>query len=522
MSKLFKDIAAVLKQNVKTLSIFMIILVVIFLGIWGFASYETTNSEFCDSCHYMAPYVRHWQASAHADVDCVACHDYSGGDLILSSIKYATEVYNTRPNTRVVDENCLASGCHDLETLDEGLKFKDNIFFKHSMHLDKVLRSGKLHCTSCHNQRNQEHGEAMTHMSVNDQTCFVCHFKDAGEGEAITGCYACHGNPKTEVEHAGFTFNHTPYLELNVECKQCHVKIVKGNADVDRDKCFSCHVERERNDFSNAELHDIHVTNNGIDCQKCHDKIEHGNFQMVGALDIQCENCHLRQHNKPKQLYMGIGAVDDHEMPSDMFRAQVTCTGCHTHMTPEGEILAHQEKKEASRQSCVTCHGENYDLMFDNWKSGSQIAIKDYSAFMKKAYADYQSIGGTKKQRQHVQSEYSKMKENFTLVSEGHMVHNIQYSIHMLNTSADNFEKAMRDIKKSYTAPSRGDAFSPDKNCQTFCHGNAFFPETVKYEDSELPHALHVTEMELACTSCHPTGKHGVTKINDSVCADCH
>ncbi len=522
MTKLFKDVGVLLKQNVKGLIAVLGLFVLIFIGLYAFASYETTNSEFCDSCHYMDPYVRHWQASTHADVDCVACHDYDGGDLLLSTLKYATETFNTRPQTRVLDENCLADGCHDFETLDDGLKYKENIFFKHSTHFDKVLRSGKLHCTSCHNQMAQNEEETLSHMTVNDQTCFVCHFKDAGQGEAITGCYSCHGNPKNEVEHGGFMFNHEPYLELEVECKQCHTKIVEGNASVPKGKCYSCHVERLQNEFSNGELHDIHVTNTGIDCHKCHDPIEHGNFEMVGALDIQCENCHIRQHNQPKQLYMGIGSSDKHDMPSAMFQAQVSCTGCHTHITPEGDIMAHQDKKEASRNSCVTCHGSNYDLMFDNWKSGSLLAMKDYKAYMKKGYADFKSIGGSKKQRRLAQSEYTNMKENYNLVHEGHMVHNIKYSMHILNHAADKFENAMKKIKTSYQPASRGDAFSPDKSCQTFCHGNAFFPEVVDYDDGELPHELHTEDMELACSSCHSTEQHGETKINDSVCAECH
>ncbi len=523
MTKLLKDFGTLLKQNIKGLFVFIGFIIIILVVLYSFASYETTNSEFCDSCHYMDPYVRHWQASKHSGVDCVACHEYSGGDLILSSIKYATETYNTRPQARVMNENCLAADCHDEESLDKGLKYKENIFFQHSTHLNKVLRSGKLHCTSCHNQMSQQDDESLTHMKVNEQTCFVCHFKDAGEGEAITGCYSCHGNPKTAVEHDGFMFNHEPYLELGVECKQCHIKIVQGDASVPEGKCYSCHVERFRKDYTKAELHDIHVTNAGINCQKCHDLIKHGNYKMVGALEIQCENCHLRQHNKPKQLYMGIGSSDKlHDMPSAMFQAQVSCTGCHTHITAEGEVMAHQEKKEASRKSCVTCHGENYDLMFDNWKSGEKLAMKDYKTYMKKSYADFKTIGGSKKQRRLVQSEYTKMKEDFNLVSEGHMVHNIKYSTHILNHAADKFENAMKKINKSYQTPFRGDALSPEKNCQVFCHGNAFFPEVVKYDDTELPHELHAADMELACSSCHSLTEHGKTKINDSVCTECH
>ncbi|KAA3634079.1 MAG: hypothetical protein DWP97_07900 [Calditrichaeota bacterium] len=523
MSRFFKDLYELLLNYIKGIAIFIGLIIVVIILIFAFASYKTADSEFCDSCHFMEPYVRHWAASSHADVDCVACHEYSGGDLILSSVKYATETYNTRPQqTRVPDENCLASDCHSMEQLSEELKFKNNIFFKHSVHLDKVLRSGKLHCTSCHNQIVQYDGDETEHMTVNENTCFVCHFKDAGAGEAITGCYSCHGSPETEVEHAGFIFDHKPYLELNVDCNQCHVQIVRGEGNIREDKCHTCHVERSRKDYTEAEIHNTHVTSNGIDCHKCHEKIEHSNFEMVGALDIQCENCHLRQHNKPKQLYMGIGAASGHDLPSYMFRAQVTCTGCHTHITPEGDKLAEQEKKEASRQSCVKCHGEGYDLMFDNWKSGQQKVLKDYRTFMTKAKSDFNTAGGSKKKRTVVQTALSDMTHNYNFIYEGHMVHNIQYAILLLNESVDEFTQAMQAINKSYKAPSAGVGLTDDGSCQTFCHGNAFLPEEVDYEGSDLPHLLHIEDMELACSSCHTTKEHGKTKINDSVCSECH
>lgn len=219
---------------------------------------------------------------------------------------------------------------------------------------------------------------------------------------------------------------------------------------------------------------------------------------------------------------MGIGGKDTHELPSAMFRAQVSCTGCHTHVTPEGEIMAEQEKKEASRQSCVKCHGEGYDLMFDNWLSGQKKTVNDFSQFMKNAKADFRTIGGSKKKRTAVQTVLTDLQDDFTLIKEGHMVHNIQYSINLLNKGADKFENAMKDIKKSYTEPSRGEGLQADKTCQIFCHGKTLFPEKVKYEGSELPHKMHVEEMELSCASCHSLTKHGETKINDSVCSECH
>jgi len=76
---------------------------------------------------------------------------------------------------------------------------------------------------------------------------------------------------------------------------------------------------------------------------------------MVSSLETRCEDCHMRQHNQPRPMYMGIGGRDTLDIPSDMFAAQVACVGCHTHVTPQGNRWASGEK-EAQRASCVTCH----------------------------------------------------------------------------------------------------------------------------------------------------------------------
>ncbi|MCK4573855.1 MAG: hypothetical protein KAU36_05765, partial [candidate division Zixibacteria bacterium] len=255
---------------------------------------------------------------------------------------------------------------------------------------------------------------------------------------------------------------------------------------------------------------------------KCHSNIEHGNFGMVSALDIQCESCHLRQHNQPKQMYMGIGGKDAPDMPSEMFIAQVSCTGCHTHITPEGEIMAHQEKKEAGRNSCVTCHGEGYDLMFDNWLAGSKTVLKEYKSFLSQARTDYNNAGGGRKARTRVSTTLTRMQDNYNFVREGHIPHNIQYSLTLLNSSADEFQAAMKAINKSCSLSGRPASITPEGSCAVFCHGPELRPEEVTYDGSDLPHEMHVTDLELGCESCHSVTEHGKTKVNETVCSDCH
>jgi len=522
MITFFKDFLLLCRQYRKQLFISISIFLIVIIATGLIVKHKTTQASFCDSCHFMAPYIRHWKESSHANVECIKCHDYGLINVTVQAVRYFTNTYNSRPKANVRDEKCLSSGCHSKQQLKGKIKFRMGILFDHTTHLEKPLRGEKLRCTSCHNQIVQYDNDTRGHMTVNDKSCFICHFKDAGKGEAITGCNSCHGIPKKEVSHGGFVFNHKPYLKLKVKCKQCHIDIVKGNGSVPKSKCYSCHVERSRNDISREELHRIHVTINGVNCYKCHSDIEHGNFLMNSALEIKCENCHLREHNKPKQLYMGIGGRDTLDMPSMMFNAQVSCTGCHIHITSEGEKLAKQELKEASRNACVTCHGDGYELMFDNWLEGGKKVLKQYKTFLETCQKDYKNIRGKKRARSNIRAALNKMEYNYNFVREGHIPHNIRYSLYLLNVSAKEFEKAMKRINKSYQPPTLGSSLKPKNSCLTFCHGKTLFSEYVSYKGKELPHKMHVTDLELGCENCHSVTEHGKTNINQSVCANCH
>jgi hypothetical protein len=147
--------------------------------------------------------------------------------------------------------------------------------------------------------------------------------------------------------------------------------------------------------------------------------------------------------------------------------------------------------------------------------------LTEYKAFINKTQTDLKTIGGSKKSRQKVQSAISDARFNYNFVKDGHLPHNIKYGLHLLNKSAKVLESAMKKINKSYTIASLG-SISKENSCLTFCHGKAFTPEVVNYKDSELPHELHIVDMELNCSACHSLETHGETKINQSVCSDCH
>ena len=40
------------------------------------------------------------------------------------------------------------------------------------------------------------------------------------------------------------------------------------------------------------KIHNVHITKNGVDCEECHNSIEHGKIKMISHSEANCENCH--------------------------------------------------------------------------------------------------------------------------------------------------------------------------------------------------------------------------------------
>jgi hypothetical protein len=192
-----------------------------------------------------------------------------------------------------------------------------NISFNHSDHLADLKRGKKLRCTSCHAR-----GEYEEHFTINKNVCFTCHFKGADRGHSATSCNVCHGIPKQIVKHGGFQFNHESYLKIGVDCSQCHIDVTKGNAEVDKKKCYQCHIERTE-EFANIDkIHTVHISERGVDCEECHNSIEHGRVKMISTLEANCENCHQLRHTPQREMYIGSEGRGVGSIASRMFAAR--------------------------------------------------------------------------------------------------------------------------------------------------------------------------------------------------------
>ena len=161
------------KARKKRLLVALGIFVFILLLFAGMAEY-TSQHKFCSVCHYMKPFYKSWQESAHSGIECSKCHYPPGMRSFLrvkleglnQVLRYWTKLYvKSKPWAEIPDESCLRAGCHDKRLLEGRVQFK-SVVFDHRVHLGDLRRGKQLRCTSCHSQIVQ--GD---HITVTESSC---------------------------------------------------------------------------------------------------------------------------------------------------------------------------------------------------------------------------------------------------------------------------------------------------------------------------------------------------------------
>lgn len=367
----------------------------ILIAAGGYSFYEYSNTpEFCSSCHIMEPYITAWEESNHAEFGCVDCHispregakweaKFQG---MMQAIKYLTRSYASKPYAEIEDASCLRSGCHQDRLVEEHstAEFKNHVAFDHRPHLTDERRGKQLRCTSCHAQI-----VVGNHMEVTTTTCYLCHFRESDKHDVaqLSDCRTCHKLlPDYDVEHEVIdphdpnvvldtvTFNHLDYEDKPVDCTSCHAGMIQGKGPARQDRCLVCHndpVHLQR--FDETEfIHDNHITEHNVTCERCHDAIKHNVQPMPTTNEGQCNQCHVEFHNGQRAMYMGTGSrLVEETMPSTMYAAMVDCSGCH--MVSEKANTAREAfqgfTKVINYDSCDYCHGDDaefYVEMFDD------------------------------------------------------------------------------------------------------------------------------------------------------------
>ncbi|MBI5709266.1 MAG: NapC/NirT family cytochrome c [Candidatus Eisenbacteria bacterium] len=485
----------------------------------------SSTPTFCGTCHIMKPYYQSWKHSKHNQIACVECHISPGitaelrkkYEALSMVVKYFTGTYSTNPWAEVDDAACLR--CHERRLL-EGKEVFHNVLFDHTPHLTESRRGLKLRCTSCHSQIVQG-----SHISVTSSTCALCHFK----GQPVNGgsgrCQNCHQIPDKVTTVEGVAFDHSQVARLDMNCRLCHSGVVRGEGNVPRERCVTCHNQPDRlAKFGDRDyLHRMHVTEHKVDCMTCHLQIEHGRLAKpeaaaAGAAAGACESCHGAGHSAQQDLYAGIGGRGVPRMPGPMFAAGVTCQGCHN----QGLMIAQAAKgplgpviQRANEVSCMSCHGPAYGRIYQAWKQGMEQRV---AALRRELESSVGAMG-----LEPLQS-WTDARHNFQLVEQGKGVHNVNFAYALLEQAYQQMNAARR--AKGLAALERPwSMVSVGAGKCLLCHQGV---ESQKggFAGHAFAHAPHLTTAKLDCGDCHrPHDQRApgeVVRFGGEGCVPCH
>jgi CRP-like cAMP-binding protein len=527
----------------------------------------TSQPKFCGSHHYIRPYYESWQTSTHKNVGCPDCHfppGFKGYALrkykALAEVAiYITGTYKGEPHAEVDDDGCLRSGCH-IDRLVPGVKKYKNVTFDHRKHLpcgqhhlsanpeefknlphamppsraartpplgheaflETLPRGRILRCTSCHSNIVQG-----THMTVTQSTCFLCHFKTAGETQPVSGCPSCHKAPDYKIMVNNVPFEHKPFVDKKVPCQQCHSSVTRGDGHVPRERCFQCHDRPERLvEFDDHKLiHEVHVTEHKKDCLVCHTEIQHGAQTVTDAMKSDCQRC----HQSVQQVYLGQAAGLEMS-PDPMFTARVRCDACHR---SHENVSGGRESKLLKPNVCGQCHDSKFNGLVAQWTAGGQRLLADMETRLSRVENALESARAAGNlSRQTLWSATNLYRTAYTNVStlrHGNPVHNIGFAQKLAAATNAQLVMAMNVLRGRGEAEPTLKLVSLNEPAGGRCLSCHFGIENVKNAvfGRVFEHGKHLLNAGLSCDRCHATTEpeqpgHGSLKIGSEGCMSCH
>ena len=483
--------------------------VLAFLGIQ-----VSSQPRFCGSCHYMAPYYQSWLGSTHKDVACVECHIPPGitsefrkkYEALAMVARYFTGTYSTNPWAEVDDQSCLRSGCHTKRVL-LGKEVYQGVLFDHQPHLSEMRREKRLRCTSCHSQIVQG-----SHISVTGATCFLCHFKNTALNQGTARCTLCHQVPQHTITTGGLSFDHGEVKRFDMNCTLCHEGVVKGNGDVLRERCYTCHNDQARLDrYADTEfLHRTHVTEHKVECLNCHIEIVHKVPAREEALATECRSCHSSAagHSAVRDLYRGIGGKGVNPRPAPMYLAGIRCEACH-------DVLRNDSGR-ASDLSCMSCHGPKYLTIYRSWQVGLAKRLEGISTEVQQVRKRMDSRAAASEENLLKDAE-----QNVALVQQGRGIHNPAYALDLIESAHRTSAAVLAALGAARPASVPWVQAPYETDCLKCHFGIEYLTRPAFGRD--FPHATHVVTAHLRCTVCHEgLDNHGGMKIGPADCERCH
>jgi nitrate/TMAO reductase-like tetraheme cytochrome c subunit len=498
-------------------------LVVFILLLFAGAAEYTSQHRFCAVCHYMKPFYKSWEQSAHSGIECSKCHFPPGMrsffqvklEGLNQVLRYWTKLYvKSKPWAEIPDESCLRPGCHEKRLLEGRVAFK-KVVFDHKVHLGDLRRGKKLRCTSCHSQIVQ--GD---HITVTESTCFICHFKTSEHYPAIASCSHCHLREDLSSDKA--RFNHAVVYENNFSCDKCHSQVILGDGAVPRENCYKCHFETDRlAKYGETDLiHSTHITAHKVECDQCHLEIQHKIVKDIETI-ADCRTCHSGFHEAQKILYTGQGGKGvDHPEPNVMLEKGLSCKGCHMFHEEAGGKLVKSTTLVSREKACESCHGKGFGRLLKNWQISTEKKLVEIKGVYGRAEGEISASASAAKDK--ARELLQEAAFNIDVVEKGKAVHNITYSQDLLLAAFQRIEEALQAVGSSYRPPKLlvDRAAAPGECSQ--CHAGI---EEINVEIFGLsfPHKSHVVGKKMECGLCHSSSRrHGEFIGTRKSCAPCH
>jgi hypothetical protein len=509
----------------------VIFIVLLFLSVGGY--YYWSSPNFCKSCHIMRPYYESWKSSSHREVACVKCHfepgvenELKGKWLAIKQLAaFLTGAYSSKPYAQISDKSCLRSGCHSERLISGKVVYTSRkVNFDHTPHLQEIRKGIKLSCTSCHSQI-----VIGSHITVTNDTCFLCHLKDYDKLTSQTDsnhCTICHKELPEPKEIAGLVVNHKSFVEKGISCTNCHIDVKSGTNEVSKDRCFHCHNELTKVEkFNDVEmLHISHVSVNKVECSRCHQLIKHTfNTSLVNSQNRDCGVCHKEFHNIQQDFYMGKGAKGIEGKPDPMFVVGIGCTACH--VVSSSNIALHSASEnqtlKANKYVCFRCHNNKYKSFPEAFSSSLNSYIATFDKILPALEGNDKN--GLLKQTQ--------TKFNLDLLKLVKAIHNPFYSTDIIKKSFDDISEIVKlnTVEESLKVEFEKAKKHFEDNLCLICHKSLPTKETFAFQQKAFPHTKHIEELELKCNECHKidmkeklSSQHP-PKISDTkVCEGCH
>ena len=432
-----------LLSRMRFYEVLLLVFIAILLGAWSVKEI-TESALFCgSSCHIMRPYYEDWKTSAHNTVPCVDCHlEPSDEQQFVPQFKavtqvasYLTRTYGEHRRAEVNDASCLEGECHSRRLLDGKVTFANNIRFDHTPHLQQLKRGKILRCTTCHSRVAM--GE---HVTVVEDACFICHFKNGVKEAANSECLLCHTTGEDDSTAQPGSFDHRPLRERGVPCISCHQTVTRGNGQLKPESCIGCHDRpmEEALDEPVELIHRVHVTDHKVECTLCHDPIQHSIPDESSVQPLYCGSCHENKHQGMLDMFRGTGAKGIAPLPSPMYKAHVGCNGCHIVPDPSGGMGATFTGMNmiAVQAACQSCHPKSYTDNIGQWKQEISTALLRAEKALQTTEnkLSVESYGDTDTRR-----TMENVRHNILFIRSSAPIHNPDYAVQVL-------EKAVRDL----------------------------------------------------------------------------